>query len=151
MQRINTFARGKEVQKKWKNSKDCFARELTAQRKTVSGQAAKKRRKYICFDQLLFLLPSMQDRATSGNIAPSQNNSENEGDQDTSTILQSNTENNENIQFTHVHVADRIKEKVTPYVTKLLRILEQKKSDEIDEDKHFALMLVPMLKKLTDD
>ncbi|XP_050292752.1 uncharacterized protein LOC126733486 [Anthonomus grandis grandis] len=36
--------RGKEVQKKWKNLKDCFARELAAQKKIKPGEPAKKRR-----------------------------------------------------------------------------------------------------------
>jgi hypothetical protein len=35
-----------------------------------SGQEAKKRRKCIYFDWLLFLLPIMQQRDTSGNITP---------------------------------------------------------------------------------
>ncbi|XP_050297251.1 uncharacterized protein LOC126736763 [Anthonomus grandis grandis] len=62
--------RGKEVQKKWKNLKDCFARELAAQKKIRCGEPAKKRRKYIYFDALLFLLPHQQPRTTSGNIGP---------------------------------------------------------------------------------
>ncbi|XP_050300090.1 uncharacterized protein LOC126738694 [Anthonomus grandis grandis] len=63
--------RGKEVQKKWKNLKDsCFARELAAQKKIKSGEPAKKRRKYIYFDALLFLLLHQQPRTTSGNVGP---------------------------------------------------------------------------------
>ncbi|XP_047518995.1 uncharacterized protein LOC125058900 [Pieris napi] len=55
---------GKLVQKRWKNLRACFSRELREQK---SGQAATKRRKYKHFDQLLFLIPSMDTRETSGN------------------------------------------------------------------------------------
>ncbi|CAH1966398.1 unnamed protein product [Acanthoscelides obtectus] len=76
---------GKEIQKKWKNLKDCFARELAPQRKVKSGEPAKKRRKYIYFDLLLFLLPSMNDRPTSSNTAPIENTNDNIQEEDTPT------------------------------------------------------------------
>jgi hypothetical protein len=44
----------------------------------TSGQGARKSRKYIYFDQLLFLLPIMQERDTSGNITPQPSGNESE-------------------------------------------------------------------------
>lgn len=38
------FIAGKEIQKKWKNLEDVFARELATRRKSKSGDGAKKRR-----------------------------------------------------------------------------------------------------------
>jgi len=64
------FVLGRDVQQRWKNIRACFSRELRSQKNTKSGQAAQKRRKYIYFDKLLFLLPSMEMRPTSGNAAP---------------------------------------------------------------------------------
>ncbi|CAH4034458.1 unnamed protein product [Pieris brassicae] len=58
---------GKLVQKRWKNLRACFLRELREQKCTKSDQAATKRRKYNHFDQLLFLIPSLDTRETSGN------------------------------------------------------------------------------------
>ncbi|KAL4721320.1 hypothetical protein ACJJTC_005352 [Scirpophaga incertulas] len=61
--------KGNSIQKKWKNMKDCFAKELTAQQ-GKSGQAApSKKKKYIHFDSMLFLIPFMQKRETSGNLS----------------------------------------------------------------------------------
>jgi hypothetical protein len=53
-----------DIQRKWKNTRDNFRKEV------AKGQGVKKRRKYIYFDQFLFLLPTMQERGTSGNITP---------------------------------------------------------------------------------
>jgi hypothetical protein len=62
---------GRGVQQRWKNIRACcFSRELRSQKNTKSGQASQKRRKYIYFDKLSFLLPSMEMRPTSGNAAP---------------------------------------------------------------------------------
>jgi hypothetical protein len=63
---------GNEIERKWRNIRDNFQKELQLQKKVISGQGAIKRQKYarIYFDQLLFLLPIMQQRATSGNITP---------------------------------------------------------------------------------
>jgi hypothetical protein len=61
---------GNEIQLKWQNIHNNFRKELQLQKKGTSGQGARKRRKYIYFDVLLFLLPIMQQRDTSGNVTP---------------------------------------------------------------------------------
>jgi hypothetical protein len=61
---------GNKIQRKWKNIRDNSRREVQTQKKMASGQGATKRRKYIYFDPLLFLLPTMHRRSTSGNFTP---------------------------------------------------------------------------------
>ncbi|KAF5293127.1 hypothetical protein FQA39_LY13737 [Lamprigera yunnana] len=61
-----------ELQGKWRNLKTCFRRELTKQKKLESGGPSRKRHKYVYFDQLLFLLPTMEDRPTISETSPSQ-------------------------------------------------------------------------------
>ncbi|XP_069670666.1 uncharacterized protein [Periplaneta americana] len=124
----------KEVQKRWKNLRDCFARELANQRKTVPGQSAKKRRKYLHFDSLSFLLPSGEARPSSSKITPSK-------------------KSNQEIEK---HYTPQRTRKTSPTQTSqetsfLRNILQSKQREEIDEDKSFALMLVPMLKRLNDE
>ncbi|GFN99242.1 calmodulin [Plakobranchus ocellatus] len=58
----------KEVQQRWANLRHSFLRELREQKKSKSGQAAKKRRKYMYFDELLFLLPTVEQRETVSNL-----------------------------------------------------------------------------------
>lgn len=167
------FVTGKEVQKRWKNVKDCFARELAVQKKTKSGEPAKKRRKYIYFDTLLFLLPHQQPRSTSSNVEPPDDNSEPSNDNAGSQNDLGDPQNdngeppNEEIParpVTQVSERPEAPQQRTPrsrpnkssrqtatYENSLLDILKQKQSEEISEDKHFALMLVPMLAKLNDN
>jgi hypothetical protein len=58
---------GNEIQRKWKNIRDNFRKEVPLQKKVASGQEARERHKYIYCSQLLFLLPTMQKRGTLGN------------------------------------------------------------------------------------
>jgi hypothetical protein len=46
----------------------CFARELRLEKQGKSGSGTKKQRKYIYFEKLLFLLPSMENRETGSNL-----------------------------------------------------------------------------------
>jgi len=59
---------GKEIQARWKNLRKCFKRELDSQHNATSGEGSRKRRKYLYFDQLLFLLPHTEDRETRSNL-----------------------------------------------------------------------------------
>ncbi|CAG4932084.1 unnamed protein product [Parnassius apollo] len=67
--RTSAFATGNSIQKKWKNMKDCFVKELAAQQGKSGQAASSKKKKYIHFDSMLFLIPSMQKRETRGNLS----------------------------------------------------------------------------------
>ena len=73
---------GKEIQQRWRNLRTCFRRELNKQKQGKSGQAATKRRRYVYFEDLLFLLPTMEDRETVSESTPPQaeNDTDNEND-----------------------------------------------------------------------
>ena len=60
----------KQVQRRWKNMRDCLRRELHLQKQTKSGDPGTKRWKYMHFEQMLFLIPLTQDCATSSNYSP---------------------------------------------------------------------------------
>jgi len=49
-------------------SKDVFQEGLNSQKNAASGEGSRKRRKYLYFDQLLFLLPHIEDRETQSNL-----------------------------------------------------------------------------------
>lgn len=55
---------GNEIKQRWRNLRTCFRRELNKQRYKTSGQVSDKRRKYIYYDNLLFLLPTIEDLDT---------------------------------------------------------------------------------------
>nr|CAD7260487.1 unnamed protein product [Timema shepardi] len=136
--------RGKEVKSKWKNLRTCFKRELGAQKRAISGKNGKKRRKYIYFDQLLFLLPSLEDRKTKSNPSPSSIDI-NEAQEE------SNTEESEITEIPPN--ARRKKETKIDLVESLLQILQKKQEEEkdIDEDQYFLRSLLPSFKKFNDE
>ncbi|KAJ8927040.1 hypothetical protein NQ314_020541 [Rhamnusium bicolor] len=113
---------GTELQSKWKNLRTCFRREYDAQKKPPSGSEAKKRRKYMYFDQLLFLCNNMESRETTSNLqSPS------------SSHPNSDTENEEpNIVLPERPTLSNTRKKQTTksYEESLLKILQEKKRRE---------------------
>ena len=59
---------GKEIQARWKILRTCFKIDLHSQKNVTFGDGSRKRRKYLYFDQLLFILPNIEDRETQTNI-----------------------------------------------------------------------------------
>ena len=62
------FVLGKEIQARWKDLRTCFRRELHSQQNATFGEGSRKLRKYLYFDQLLFILPRNEDRETQSNL-----------------------------------------------------------------------------------
>jgi len=56
----------------------CFKRQLDEQKNATSGEGSRKRRKYLHFGQLLFLLPHLEDRETQNNLTTQTNEDEEE-------------------------------------------------------------------------
>ncbi|XP_057662530.1 serine/threonine-protein kinase pakG-like [Diorhabda carinulata] len=138
------FITGSTIQKKWKDMRDCFAKELAMQREK-SGQGAIKKKKYVHFDSLLFLLPSLQKRETSGNIpSPSQD--------DPNADEIENLQPTNNNRTTSSKKASKSQNNNDDYEQKLLNSLNTHQNTcEYDEDINFSQMIVPMLRKLNDD
>ncbi|XP_047518993.1 uncharacterized protein LOC125058899 [Pieris napi] len=144
------------LQKRWKNLRACFSRELREQKCTKSGQAATKRRKYKHFDQLLFLIPSMDTRETSGNADSVEEIACEEDSQDASVEVLQREE----------YSRKKNKNKIC-YEERLLEILNNKRVDDNrfietmrnnksdcnddDKEKHFALSWVPLLKAVPEE
>ncbi|KAL4709482.1 hypothetical protein ACJJTC_012819 [Scirpophaga incertulas] len=141
----NKKKQGADIQRKWKNLKDCFSRELAAQKKSESGQSGRKKRKYIYFDELSFLIPITTPRETSGNISSIEEcaNSETQSDDDISQEKQNSR------QAIYRRKTGTQARKENTDEEELLNILRKKQIH--DEDVSFAEMLIPMLRKLNDD
>ncbi|XP_021186175.3 uncharacterized protein LOC110373272 [Helicoverpa armigera] len=129
---------GRDLQNKWANLRTCFRRELNAQKNPKSGQASTKRRQYIYFQQLLFLLPYV------GN----QKNESSKRSDDTD-----NAEDDEEAGTSRFSIPSRKKPKMesNKYVDEVLNEAQKNNEMKIDADTNFALSLVPSLQKLTDE
>lgn len=108
----------------------CFSRELKAQKSVKSGQAAPKRRQYVYFERLLFLIPCMESRPTEGSIESSESN------QDDAILTQPQS-----------HPQRKRRTKQSDYDDQILKALQ---SNE-DDDTNYCLSLVPFMKELTSD
>ena len=105
-----------------------------------SGQAVTKKQKYIYLDQLLFLLPCLQNRQTEGNLEENDSQANDEDDDksgpSTSTRIPPWKKRNRVPKRTDLYEA-------------LLKALNE--TNTIDEDTNFALFIVPSLKNLNSE
>jgi len=137
-----------EVQRRWKNMRDCFRRELHLQKQTKSGEPGTKTRKYMYLEQMLFLIPQTQDRATSSNYSPM---TVSNGEEDTDERREDEEGSNDGTAETYMcrkKQSERNTSRKINYEQQLLDILKEK-SEHIDEDKTFLLSVVPGLKNWT--
>ncbi|XP_035828377.1 uncharacterized protein LOC118478591 [Aplysia californica] len=148
---------GREIQQRWTNLRRCFLWELREQKKSRSEQAAKRRRKYIYFDQLLFLLPTIEQRGTVSNSQPYEDEiiaeptetTEPPGDVAKEPLASTSAAcNTAPKTFKRKHSSSD-----TSYEQKLLDILRERadKVEEIDEDKSFLLSFLPAVRRMSSE
>lgn len=151
----NDIVLGDEIQKKWKNIRDYFRKQVQMNEKEKTIHYSRKRRKYIYFDQLLFLLPTIQGRDVSSNynLERTDENDETEDYAIPTNVENETVQSNESITVPNPKPKKEKREEMRPmrYEDILLQIFNEKRVDEIDEDRNFLLSLVPSLKKLTDE
>lgn len=71
---IMLFVLGKDLMKRWKTLRDAFVRELRCVKKVETGVPASKKKKYVFYDHLSFLLPHVKgNENNSTNIPPVDN------------------------------------------------------------------------------
>jgi hypothetical protein len=113
--------------------------------KVTSGLGARKRRRYICFDQPLFFLPKMQERDISDNITPPPTATESTAQDMTGNQM------GEGSHAKNVIYRQQKKRFKTTYEEFLLEIIKEKSRDDIDEDKIYLMSLVTSFKKLNEE
>ena len=99
-----------------KNLRTCSKRELDSQKNATSGEESRKRRKYLYFNHLLFLLPHIEDRETQSNL----NTRRNEDEEEANNSQEEKKERPRNVQ--------KQKRTEISYEESLLQILRQKKN-----------------------
>ncbi|XP_038221269.1 transcription factor Adf-1-like [Zerene cesonia] len=112
-----------DLNKKWRNLRDTFRRQVELEKKMREGYPIKKKR-YVYFKHMLFLLP---------HVAP--------------------TEVEEEVEPKLNEYLNTRKEKKSPKKPKrkLQDTIPTSSKKDIDEDKHFLMSLIPSFKKMSDD
>lgn len=141
----------KEFQFKWRNLRTSFKRELKIQKKSKCAQMSYKRRKYIYFDQLLFLLPYMEDKETTTSNSNAYEDDiilvddKDDFQNETPTINKNRAPTiNKNAPPTTNENEAKQNAKEAPFEEILLDFPKK-----IDEDKSFLISLVPSFKKMS--
>lgn len=112
--------------KKWRNLRDTFKRQLEVEKKIRAGHIIKKK-VYIYFKHMSFLLPHVQsDSNVDGGS---------EGDPTSS----------QNVYGTKTSPRRKVSRATEPAT------YANSYTEEIDEDKHFLMSLVPSFKRMTED
>lgn len=84
---------GKEMMKKWKALRDNFLRDHKKQRDTKSGQPAIKKKRYVFYEQLQFLIPYVgEGKQTVSNINAVAESIEHENPQESASNIKGNNE-----------------------------------------------------------
>ena len=119
--------------------RDCFRRELHLQKQTKSGEPGTKRRKYMYFEQMLFLIPQTQDRDTSSNYSPMTVSNGEEGVDERREDKDSSNDGTAETYTFRKKQSERNTLRKISYEQQLLDILKEK-SEQIDEDKNFLIV-----------
>lgn len=130
------------MQKKWKNLKDTFCKEIAADKKIKSGQAArKKKRPYRFIKELEFLAPQRSLRETTHNFEQSY-------DEEVIETEQADVVENKRLKVNLRKKKCLTNVNTTTCDDDLIQLLKDKK---YDEDISFCKMLIPMIRNLSSE
>ena len=118
----------------------CFKRELDSRKNATSGKGSRKRLKYLYFNQLLFLLPHIEDHETQSNL-----NTPNDKEE----VNNSQEEEKERPQ----NVQKKKSEPKFPKRNHYCRFCGRKRKDDtdVDEDRCFLLSLLPSFRQFNNE
>ncbi|XP_020296913.1 uncharacterized protein LOC109861604 isoform X1 [Pseudomyrmex gracilis] len=170
----------KNLRGKWRNIRDYFMKELKLQKSHKNGPAGRKRKKYVYFDRLLFLMPTVENKRNSASLSPPSmsptpiicKEEESEGEVDNPVIEEydvplahggSVTGNREFLQggTPSYKMCPRYSKQLcetsfTPFDNEIHDILSSHSSqrvtvDEDDYDKMFLLSLLPIIRQVPEE
>lgn len=148
----------KEVQRKWKSLRNCFAREQSRRKNIKSGSGQSSWKTYVFYNQLSFLGSSTTNRLTTSNVSPSHDD-----DDDDELGTEQNTQDSEHFfestdSQTHRNQRQTKKSKsnhneseenLFGTIARSLEFRNQMEKEAMeDQDRLFLLSLVGDLKKV---
>ncbi|XP_050683977.1 uncharacterized protein LOC126978900 [Leptidea sinapis] len=120
-----------DLMKKWRNLRDTFRRHVEIEKQRINGNETVKRKRYVYFKHMMFLLPHIaQDTESDNSLQPKLNE-----------YL-----HNTPAKKKRKDMNRRLRKEKVPLVVEKRAI-----NESIDEDKHFLMSLIPSFKKMSDD
>lgn len=161
----------KNLRGKWRNIRDYFTKELKLQKSQQLGLGSRKRRKYMYFDQLLFLMPTVENKRNTGATLTQCKSEESEGEVDNPVIEEYDEPLSHGASLTtgRDHLQPGASYKMCPRYPKQLcetaftsfdneihDMLSSNSSqrityDEDDYDKMFLLSLLPIIRQVPEE
>ncbi|XP_015593284.1 uncharacterized protein LOC107266853 isoform X1 [Cephus cinctus] len=164
---LYTIGYEKNLRGKWRNIRDYFMKELKLQRSKKPGPAGRKRKKYMYFDQLLFLMPTVETKRNSAGYISHFKSEESDGEMDNPVIEEYDiplTHAGTSRDYLHTGTAFKTRTRypkqlceasLTSFDTEIQDMLSSHSSqrivDEEDYDKMFLLSLLPILRQIPDE
>ncbi|KAG8232573.1 hypothetical protein J437_LFUL012949 [Ladona fulva] len=146
------IAKGREAMRRWKRLRDCFRREIANQAKS-SVEGCTPRKKYIYYDLLSFLLPSLKDCSSIPEKgSPYDDNSDSAKPAEVLSRA-SNFSSPSTIKHrtSHSDLPATISNAPIELCSTFMSQERNMRQDEpIDDDKAFLLSLLPSLKQFDD-
>ncbi|CAL7936699.1 unnamed protein product [Xylocopa violacea] len=156
----------KSLRGKWRNIRDYFMKELKLQKSQKLGPAGRKRKKYMYFDQLMFLMPMVENKRNAGNTSGNFKLEESEGEPDNPVIEEydvplthaapSITTTGASYKMCPRYPKQLCETSLASFDNEIHDILSSNSSqrvayDEDDYDKMFLLSLVPILRQVPEE
>ncbi|XP_023287571.1 uncharacterized protein LOC105703878 [Orussus abietinus] len=159
----------KNLRGKWRNIRDYFMKELKLQKSRKPGPAGRKRKKYIYFDRLLFLMPTVENKRNTTNYISNFKSEESDGEMDNPVIEEYEmplTHPGTSREYSHAGTTYEVDRRVPRYPKALCEASltsfdneihdmlsshsSQRVVEEEDYDKMFLLSLLPILRQIPD-
>lgn len=144
---------GTQLQKKWKNIRDCYNKECKKEKTTPSGSGARKGARYMYFSRLSFLQNSVSNKDTTTNIEE-----QNERQSEETSELNANATEATEIRPPKRKKTQVPEEKIAVLIEKSIESrkhfqneLQENSITKQDDDKLFCLSLYKELRKVPEN
>ncbi|CAK1555517.1 unnamed protein product [Leptosia nina] len=146
----------RDMQKRWKNLRTCFTREVSLQRKErfkmENAIPFRKRKTYNHFEELSFLLDDNPEQITDLKGSDDDNDPLDPHYEAEDIELSFQDSNSEHVNIGNIVPDYELQgyNKSEEIESKMIKVIKDMKKDEDDDDRQFVMSLLPLFRKLSD-
>lgn len=137
--------------KKWKNIRDSYKKEVNLETTTVSGQSAPKKKRYIYYELLSFLRPSVSTaEERESNVSPIPSNSSQNQDFEEDNLMRPPRQNRVLTKKKKQMESTQIPQ-ITKILNESLQLQKLNKDSDAKGNRAFLMSFVPIMDSMTPD